>query len=86
MVNGKQKVISRSGKTGLSPGSLIHIGKKKAEKVKIHVIDYTENEMTEKDLKKIEESFEFKNKSSVTWINIDGLHETEVMKKIGENY
>lgn len=86
MVNGKNKIVSRSGKTGLSPGSLVHVGKKKTEKVKIHVMDYTENDFIEKDLKKIEESFEFKNKSSVTWINIDGIHDTEIMKKIGDYY
>ena len=35
-----------SKKTGLPPGSLIHVGEKKTEEVRIRVIDYDENEIS----------------------------------------
>jgi len=76
----------RSLKSGLSPGSLIYLGKKKVDKVKIHVIDYTEKSLFDKDINKIEECFLLKNKKSVSWINIDGLHDVEIIKKMGGNY
>ncbi len=72
-------------KRGLPPGSLVHIGEKKTDKVKISVIDYDQNNLEEKEVNKIEECFPFKKKPTVTWVNIDGLHEVDVIEKIG-NY
>ncbi|MDH5187197.1 MAG: magnesium/cobalt transporter CorA [candidate division WOR-3 bacterium] len=75
------KRISR--KAGLPPGTLVHIGEKKAEQVKITILDYDESQVQEKIAEKIEECFPFKDKPTVTWINIDGIHKVEVIEKIG---
>lgn len=79
-------VRKRSTKTGFPPGALIHIGEKKAEKVSINILDYDEIQFEEKEAKTIEECFPFKEKPTVTWININGLHEVEVIEKIGKNF
>jgi len=77
------RLIKKFSKSkGLAPGSLIHIGEKKTEKIRITVIDYDEKNFEEKEIKNIEECFPFKKKPSVTWINIDGLHEIEVIEKL----
>jgi magnesium transporter len=78
------KKISR--KLGLPPGALVHIGEKKAERVRITIIDYDEARFEEKEAKQIEECFPFKETPTVTWINIDGLHQSEVIEKIGEHF
>ncbi len=75
-----------SKKAGLSPGTLVHIGKKKIEKARIRIIDYDESQLNEKEAKKIEECFPFKEKPTVTWINIDGLHEVDIIEKIGKHF
>ncbi len=75
-----------SKKIGLSPGTLVHIGNKKVEKTKIRVIDYDESHLEEKEIEKIEGCFPFKEKPTVTWINIDGLHEVDIIEKIGRCY
>jgi len=75
-----------SVKPGLSPGSLTLVGKKKTETARITILDYTLNTVTEKEIKAIEECFPFKEISSITWLNIDGLHETELIEKIGSHY
>jgi magnesium transporter len=75
-----------SKKAGLSPGTLVHVGKKKVEKARIGIIDYDESQFEEKEAKKIEECFPFKEKSTVTWINIDGLHELDIIEKIGKHF
>jgi len=75
-----------SKQAGLIPGTLIHIGEKKAEKAKITVIDYNQTLFQEKELKTVEESFPFKDSSTVTWINIDGLHDLEIIEKIGQHF
>ena len=75
-----------SKKIGLSPGTLVHIGNKKIEKTRIRVIDYDESRLEEREAEKIEECFSFKEKPTVTWINIDGLHEVDIIEKIGKCY
>jgi magnesium transporter len=76
----------RSEKTGLPPGTLVHIGEKKAEIQKITIMDYSEAHFQEKEIKTIEECFLFKETPTVTWVNIDGLHQVEILEKLGECY
>jgi len=75
-----------SGNKGLSPGTVIYIGEEKTAEVRISVIDYNENEFTKKEGVKAEDCFAFKDKDSVTWINIDGVHNTDIIEKIGEYF
>ena len=82
----KIPVKKRSTKSGLPPGALIHIGEKKAEKVRISILDYDENQFEEKEAKTIEECFPFKDKPTTTWINIDGLHQVDIIEKIGKYF
>jgi magnesium transporter len=79
-------ITKRSKKVGLLPGTLIHIGEEKVEKTRITIIDYDEAQMQEKEAKNIEECFSFKETATVTWINIDGIHEVEVIEKIGTHF
>ncbi len=75
-----------SGKAGHAPGTLIHIGEKKIEKVRIRLIDYNEQELQEKELKTIEECFPCKEEPTVSWINVDGLHDIEAIEKVGRHF
>jgi len=76
----------RSEKSGLPPGTLLHIGDKKMEKTGITLMDYDESHFLEKEVRLVEESFPFKDKPTVTWINIDGIHEIEIIEKIGKYF
>lgn len=75
-----------SSKAGMPPGTLIHIGERKEEETKIKIIDYDENNFQEKEVKTVEECFPFKETSTVTWINIDGIHHVDVIEKIGNHF
>jgi magnesium transporter len=77
---------SRAGKRGLPPGSLVHIGDKKSGDVNKTLIVYDDVLFQETALNKIEQCSPFKNKSSVSWINIDGLNQTDLIQKVGEFY
>jgi magnesium transporter len=79
-------VKKRSKSIGLPPGSLVHIGEKKTDKVKITILDYDENTILEKEIEKVEDCFSYKNKKTITWVNVDGLHEVDVVEKIGTCY
>ncbi|MFH1327569.1 MAG: magnesium/cobalt transporter CorA, partial [Candidatus Bathyarchaeota archaeon] len=40
----------------------------------------------EKGVETIEECFPFKDTSTVTWINVSGIHEIEIIEKIGKHF
>ncbi len=75
-----------SNKAGLPPGTLVHIGERKAESVRITVIDYDEKRLEEKQVAAVEECFPFKSTPTVTWVNIDGIHDVEIIEKIGREF
>jgi len=83
---GRRPVSRHSKKAGLPPGTLVHIGEKKVQSVVITVIDYDEQQVTEKRVGSVEECFPFKQTPTVTWINVDGLHEVEVIEKLGQAF
>jgi magnesium transporter len=76
----------RSQKAGLPPGTLIHIGEKKREVPKITILDYDETQFQEREAKSVEECFPLKEKPTVTWINVEGLHQVEVLERLGSCY
>jgi magnesium transporter len=76
----------RLKKIGLPPGTPVFVGEKKVEKAKITIIDYDEKQFQEQEVKTIEECFPFKDTSTVTWINIDGVHQVDIIEKIGKHF
>jgi magnesium transporter len=77
-------ITKRSRKSGLPPGTLVHIGRKKAGKTKITVLDYDETNFQEKEIEKIDECIQFRDRPTVTWINVDSVHQPEVLENIGK--
>jgi magnesium transporter len=75
--------IRRSEKAGLSPGTLMYVGDKKAGRPRITVIDYDGAGYLEKDVASVEECFPFKETATVTWINVDGVHDAGVIERLG---
>jgi magnesium transporter len=81
---GLGKRISRMAP--LPPGSLVHVGEKRIETAKISVIDYDEEQFKEKVVERCEECFPYRDKPTVTWINIDGIHDAGVIEGIGTHF
>jgi magnesium transporter len=79
-------ITRRSNKIGLPPGSLVHVGEAPAKKTSISVFEYKGNHFQEEHLDSLEACFTFKNNKNVTWIDVDGIHEPETFKRLGECY
>lgn len=75
-----------SKKAGLPPGTLTYIGERKAETTRIRMIDYDREHFEEQDLESIEACFLYRDKSSITWINIDGIHEVGTVERLGKSF
>jgi magnesium transporter len=75
-----------SKKAGLPPGTVVFVGEQKVKEIRITIIDYDENQYAEKEVKDIEEFFPYKDTPSISWINIDGVHQVEVIEKLGAHF
>ena len=79
------RIFKRVSKTvGAVPGTLIHVGEKKVEKSTITVLDYDEAEVRESEVEAVAVCAAFKDSPTVTWINVEGLHEVETLRELGE--
>jgi magnesium transporter len=83
----KHSSLKRQSKpAGLPPGTLVYVGEKRVETVRISYFDYDEQNFAEKQVSNIEECFPFKTTPTVTWINIDGLHDIQIIDKLGMEF
>lgn len=71
---------------GQVPGTLIYTGKKSDKDFHIECFDYTKDSIEESILLNIDDALNYKDTSSVTWINIDGLKHTDKIEDIGRLY
>jgi len=75
-----------SEKAGLPPGTVVFVGEQKVEEIRITLIDYDENQYAEREIKNIEDCFPYKDTPSISWINIDGVHQVDVIEKLGSHF
>jgi magnesium transporter len=80
----KVAYFRRPKKAALPPGSPGRVGEQAAEKVKISVISYDEAGCKEQVVADPVELGAFRDAKGVTWINVAGLCQPQVIEKIGE--
>jgi magnesium transporter len=73
----------RSVKTGLPPGSLVHIGDAAAGSAVINLIDYGPGHLEERKLENAGELSTYLNSSSVSWIDFCGVHDVQAVARVG---
>jgi magnesium transporter len=79
----KKLYIPTAKRSQQPPGTAVYTGEKTDVPIRIRVIHYTEKNLEEHELGTIEETFSFDEAPETTWINIDGLHDTQTVEKIG---
>ncbi|AQV02860.2 magnesium/cobalt transporter CorA [Desulfococcus multivorans] len=76
----------QSAKTGLSPGSLIHVGDRITERVRITILNYDDDRFDMREGVTPEDVVGCRNGDGVTWIQVRGLHQPEILEAIGGRY
>jgi magnesium transporter len=71
---------------GTPPGTLRPHDAPSAHEVTVTLMDYTPESVLEKPLASIEEAFPYRDSSSVTWINVNGLQDAELLQKLGSHF
>ncbi|HUV14249.1 MAG TPA: magnesium/cobalt transporter CorA [Acidobacteriota bacterium] len=80
----RKKRTERKKHPGASPGTLVHVGEKKAERIRVTMIDYNDQTLEERQVEEVTELAAWKQVPTVTWINVDGLHDTALIEKMGQ--
>jgi magnesium transporter len=80
------RIPQRSKKSGLPPGTIVHVGEQRHERVKLSVIKYDGANFQEKAVDSVEKACSFRDKSSVMWLNIDGVHQPEIIEHVGKSF
>lgn len=73
----------RAKKTGLPPGSLTHVGEAVVGAAKITVTRYSEDKFEVFEAKGAKECRPHPEGGSVTWVNVAGVHDPEIIHAIG---
>lgn len=78
------KLFGDAKPIGLPPGELILVGQQKIEETLLSIIDY--NPTLHETAQNItpEQCQELKNSDSVSWINLSGLHDIELINSLGK--
>ncbi|HRZ97864.1 MAG TPA: magnesium/cobalt transporter CorA [Paludibacter sp.] len=69
---------------GLSPYAIVFRGQKKTDKTEITVMDFDLTDVREFKVKTADQLQQFKNSKSLSWLNVDSLHDVESMQEIAE--
>ena len=80
-----QLVQKRSRKTGLPPGTAVHIGEKKSERTRIRLLHYDAAQVTERELEAIE-GVNLRSGTGVTWVHVAGVHDVALLDKLGRAF
>jgi magnesium transporter len=79
------RLINKSkSEIGQSPFDLSFRGKKRSDHILMRVIDFDPEKVLEVQLNEFREIKQFMETDTVTWLNVDGLHDSSVIEQIGE--
>lgn len=78
-------VQKRSKKTGLSPGTLIHIGERRTEAVTVTLFNYAGPRCEEHVVTDVNE-LRLPADETVTWVNVGGVHKVDVLEAFGKHF
>ncbi|HMR40782.1 MAG TPA: magnesium/cobalt transporter CorA [Ignavibacteria bacterium] len=71
---------------GLSPDDLSYRGKQKIGNVLLRIIDFDADNLEEDAVKTVQEVIKYQEKDTVTWFNVDGLHNSVIMEEIAKAF
>jgi len=83
MVASKRLLKKRTGKIGIPPGSLVHVGEKRAEAPRLSAVCYTPAAVEVIEVTPLTLLPGIVARDGVVWLNLDGLHQVELVEEIG---
>lgn len=81
-----ESLSSVSKKSGLAPGTLVHVGEVHEHPHSITVINYNHQSLENHPVNSIEEILPYKTTNTVTWVIVEGLKEVDIIDSIGQHF
>ncbi|MBA2880758.1 magnesium transporter [Desulfosalsimonas propionicica] len=75
-----------STKIGMAPGSLVYVGEEGAADICVSIIQYSRDRYTETTDADLEACRQAISEDSVTWINITGVHDPDLIGRLGQMF
>jgi magnesium transporter len=75
-----------SKKSGLAPGTLVHVGEVHEHPHSISVTNYNQASLEQRTIDSIEDLLPYKTTDSVTWVMVEGLKEVDIIDAIGQHF
>jgi magnesium transporter len=73
-------------RSGSAPGTLVHTGEQKMEKIRVRFLDYDAEALQEREVTSLREVWPLRDSPTVSWINVDGLHDLDLVQEVGEHF
>lgn len=73
-------------RSGSAPGTLVHTGEQKVERVRIRFLDYDEGVLREEEVFDVRTLWPLRDSPTVSWINIDGLHDIDLIREVSDHF
>jgi magnesium transporter len=71
---------------GTPPGTLAYNREKRTAEVTLHVMDFSPDACHIKTPRHIDDTFPLRDSPSVSWIDIEGLHDVDMLRRFGEHF
>jgi magnesium transporter len=78
--------FKQSRKAGSAPGTLIHIGERRIEKVRLTLVSYDSDSIDERQANTADEALTHCDSRRLTWLNIDGIHDIDLIETLGRHF
>jgi magnesium transporter len=75
-----------SAKKGMAPGTLVHVGEKRAQPPVISVIEYGPGSSVRRDVQSVDDLSRRSRSARVRWVNIEGLDRIEIVETLGRRH
>jgi magnesium transporter len=84
MTDGERRRAGRaSRKIGMSPGALVHVGRRYAEDVLVEAHWFGGDRYEQGTVLDVAELASFRDRGGVLWVDVNGIHDPEIIGRIG---
>jgi len=71
---------------GQAPGTLVYDRTPRVDQVSIRIVDYGPDACAMRTTNSVEDTFPLRDSTTVSWIDIEGLHDTELLGRFGTHF
>ncbi|MCK5238526.1 MAG: magnesium/cobalt transporter CorA [Candidatus Thorarchaeota archaeon] len=77
---------NRATKAGLPPGTVVHTGPKRVDKVSYRIVDYNEKNLEVITGDTPDQCVPLKEEGFTRWVHVNGVHEVDKIEKMASNF